>query len=210
MCCWNSSWIADRVLERFCKLGGSRLWRTYLTTDMQHLYVCDCTAFILCFVSFSDTLFSFCVSVDLLLWDKLPTFTLTCTSTHFVFVMFLVHFLCFFNLLFLHFLIQHTYRAFILNAQLLQENQTFASFFCLCLLYKLPLCTVHSFCPSVDFSHIMSSDSFHLLPTTKVFRSLPNYCFFSLSFVICIVWEEAKNKNYFEWGLYGNSKVQAG
>lgn len=82
MCCWNSSWIADGVLERFFRLGGSRLWRTYLTTDMQHLYVCDCPAFILCFVSLSDTLFSFCVSVDLLLWDKLSeekkmhTFTL--------------------------------------------------------------------------------------------------------------------------------------
>lgn len=204
MCCWNSSWIADGVLERFCRLGGSRLWRTYLTTDMQHLYVCDCPAFILCFVSLSDTLFSFWVSVDLLLWDKLSE-EKKCTHTHFVFVMFLVHFLCFFNLLFLHYLIQHPYREFILNAQLLQENPTFAS---LILLYKLPLCTVHSFCPSLAFSHIMSSDSLHLLQTTRFFRSLPNYCFFFLSFVTCIVWEEAKN--YFEWGLYGNSKVQAG
>lgn len=173
MCCWNSSWIADGVLERFCRLGGSRLWRTYLTTDMQHLYVC---------VRGKES-----------------------THTHFVFVMFLVHFLCFFNLLFLHYLIQHPYREFILNAQLLQENPTFAS---LILLYKLPLCTVHSFCPSLAFSHIMSSDSLHLLQTTRFFRSLPNYCFFFLSFVTCIVWEEAKN--YFEWGLYGNSKVQAG
>lgn len=112
MCCWNSSWIADGVLERFCRLGGSRLWRTYLTTDMQHLYVCDCPAFILCFVSLSDTLFSFWVSVDLLLWDKLSE-EKKCTHTHFVFVMFLVHFLCFFNLLFLHYLIQHPYRVYL-------------------------------------------------------------------------------------------------
>lgn len=98
MCCWNSSWIADGVLERFCRLGGSRLWRTYLTTDMQHLYVCDCPAFILCFVSLSDTLFSFCVSVDLLLWDKLSEekkahiHTLFLSCFWFTFFVFLIYY----------------------------------------------------------------------------------------------------------------------
>lgn len=98
MCCWNSSWIADGVLERFCRLGGSRLWRTYLTTDMQHLYVCECPAFILCFVSLSDTLFSFCVSVDLLLWDKLSEekkahiHTLFLSCFWFTFFVFLIYY----------------------------------------------------------------------------------------------------------------------